>query len=200
METIPQVDVRESSVKQKTLLILHRGRVFEELLQAFKQDFVDIDEMKIEMVLPNGQKETAQDFGGVLKDALSEFWQSFYEKCTLGTTFKVPCLRHDFGEIPWGATAKILVTGWKHEQYFPIKLAPSFISACIGVESSETELIDDFLKYVSDGEKETLNKALKDFNAVDIDDLIDVLSNFESKWVPNKDNVKTLLAVSPTKT
>ncbi len=33
--------------------------------------------------------------GGVLRDVLSEFWNDFYEQCTLGNSFKVPYLRHD---------------------------------------------------------------------------------------------------------
>ncbi|KAJ4933550.1 hypothetical protein JOQ06_030376, partial [Pogonophryne albipinna] len=38
---------------------------------------------------------------GVLRDVLSCFWQEFYERCTLGTTVKVPFIRHDFPAETW---------------------------------------------------------------------------------------------------
>lgn len=30
------------------------------------------------MVLPNGNREKGEDNGGVLRDALSEYWDTFY--------------------------------------------------------------------------------------------------------------------------
>ena len=44
------------------------------------------------VILPNGDKEQADDSGGVMRDILCEFWDIFYEQCTLGSDVKVPCL------------------------------------------------------------------------------------------------------------
>lgn len=84
----------------------------------------------LEMLLPNGCKEAAYDGGGVFRDALSEFWQTFYDKCTEGTDYKIPVIREDFNETKWESIAKILLKGWDDVKYFPIKLAPAFIEHC----------------------------------------------------------------------
>lgn len=94
-------------------LILHRGRIFHELLDAIENIDKTCDSITIELILPNGLPENAIDAGGVLKDALSEFWNSFYETSTEGTTLKVPCLRHDFKSLHWKTIAKIFYIGWK---------------------------------------------------------------------------------------
>lgn len=75
---------------------LHRGQVMDELISIFSNMPETCETLTIEMILPNGQKESGYDMGGVLRDALSEFWATFYEKCTIGTDFKVPFVRHDF--------------------------------------------------------------------------------------------------------
>lgn len=69
--------------------------------------------MTITRVLPNGEREIAEDSGGVLRDLLTEYWTSFYELCTLGRDAKVPSLRHDFGAVEWEAVARILVYGYR---------------------------------------------------------------------------------------
>ena len=47
------------------------------------------------MVLTDNTFEAKEDGGGVTRDALSDFWTSFYDRFTFGTKFKVPCLRRD---------------------------------------------------------------------------------------------------------
>ncbi|XP_031334382.1 uncharacterized protein LOC116174149 [Photinus pyralis] len=72
----------EPKSNDTTILVIHRGKVLEELIEAFQQTFFNIDDVKITMILPNGQTERAEDIGGVFRDSLSEFWESFYDKCT----------------------------------------------------------------------------------------------------------------------
>ncbi|XP_031340693.1 uncharacterized protein LOC116168845 [Photinus pyralis] len=78
-------------------ICLHRGRVFEELINIFLERRMVGSKIHVTLMLPNGELECAEDLGGVWRDALSEFWNSMYEKCTIGTNIKVPQLRHDFG-------------------------------------------------------------------------------------------------------
>lgn len=176
-----------------TLLRLHRGSVFNELIEAFKQNVVKIEALKIEMVLPNGEVEQGDDSGGVLRDALSEFWSSFYEKCTVGTTFKVPYVRHDFAEAEWTAIGKIITAGYEQTTYFPIKLAPVFIMNCLGIESSEADILSNFLEVIADSEANLVKVALKDFESVDFEELTELVSSYDSKWVPTKNNFETLI-------
>lgn len=110
---------------------VHRGQVFQELLLHFSTIDLPCGQIFIEILLPNGTKEAAYDGGGVLRDALSEFWDTFYEKCTEGSDTKVPVIRDDFNAVKWEAAAKVLLKGWQQVKYFPIKLAPVFIEYCV---------------------------------------------------------------------
>ncbi|KAJ8938807.1 hypothetical protein NQ314_011324 [Rhamnusium bicolor] len=174
-------------------LKVHRGRIFEELLEAFEQNIFN-DTVRIEMILPNGEIEYAEDFGGVFRDALSEFWFTFYEKCTIGTTLKIPYLRHDFGEVQWRSIAKIFIKGFEIEKYIPIKLAPVFIQSCFGQNiEDDDEILDNFLQYMCESEADVIKQALKNFGEVDNDELLDVLTSYATKWAPTKNNFKQLI-------
>ena len=97
---------------------LHRGQVFTELLAyMLSGDINENTEVGVSMILPNGREEVAEDSGGVLRDALSEFWGTFRDKCTLGNSVRVPALRHDMQYEHWKATAQILVMGFKQTGY-----------------------------------------------------------------------------------
>lgn len=63
-------------------------------------------------MLPNGEIDADEDFGGLWKDALSEFWTTMVEKCTAGTNTLVPQLGHNFVYQKWSAIAKILKKDW----------------------------------------------------------------------------------------
>ena len=81
---------------------LHRGQVFTELLAyMLSGDINENTEVGVSMILPNGREEVAEDSGGVLRDALSEFWGTFRDKCTLGNSVRVPALRHDMQYEHW---------------------------------------------------------------------------------------------------
>ncbi|CAC5369880.1 unnamed protein product [Mytilus coruscus] len=79
-------------------LKIHRGTLsMIEMICYFKEPILMNSPVSIIRVLSNGEQENAEDTGGVLRDVLSEFWGYFLENCTLGKTFKIPSLRHDFG-------------------------------------------------------------------------------------------------------
>ncbi|CAH1119048.1 unnamed protein product [Phaedon cochleariae] len=194
LEHIEEVVIEEELLADAppTLLVVHRGEVFEELLAAF-QHHTCLNNIQIEMILPNGQKEVAEDMGGVLRDALSEFWQVFYDKCTAGTSLKVPCLRDDFGSNEWEAIAKIIGMGWTEQRYFPILLSPVFIMNTLGIAFNDEDVIKDFLKYISESEAETIKTALENFEEVEVEDLLDFFSNFDTKRLVTKNNLNSVL-------
>ncbi|KYB24574.1 hypothetical protein TcasGA2_TC031761 [Tribolium castaneum] len=67
--------IEKNSVSDGSIakLTLHRGHIFEELIDIYTS--LDIStQIDIQIVLPNGNEEAAVDFGGVFRDALSEFW------------------------------------------------------------------------------------------------------------------------------
>lgn len=106
---------------------------------------------------------------------------------------KVPYIRHDFGEVQWKATAKILFKGYTMEKYVPIKIAPVFLKACFNITVCDEELINDFFNYVCESDRKMFEQAEKNFEDVELDDILEIFNNYESKWNPNKDNYKQLL-------
>lgn len=107
-----------------------------------------------------------QDEGGVVRDCLSEFWHEFYEQCTMGNTLKVPFLRHDFGKQTWECVGWIISFGWQKEKYLPIILAQVILEqAALGYVKSD--LIDNFLKYVSESDQIVLESCRTDFRSSD---------------------------------
>lgn len=121
-ETVPAtIDVfreMQDEFENEISLYIHRGHAYEELLEIFMHGVYQ-KPLKLKMILPNGEEETGVDGGGVFKDALSEFWWTFYQQCNLGCYSKVPNIRHDYDMRKWQAIAAILLKGWKEVKYFP---------------------------------------------------------------------------------
>lgn len=188
---ITQYEIVENKTPEK--LILHRGRVFQEFVEAVKTHCPDFDSMTIEVILPNGKAEQGEDMGGVFKDVLSEFWQTFYETCTEGTSCKIPIIRHDFQENDWLAIAKILVNGYTKHGYFPIKIAKSFIMTCLGKGEDDQSVITDFLNFISPPDKELVERALSNYDDVDFNDILEFCDLYKSKWLPSKEKFYELI-------
>lgn len=56
---------------------VHRGRVFEDFLDFFKNVQPTYNTIfRIKMISANGNEETGVDVGGIFRDALSEFWET----------------------------------------------------------------------------------------------------------------------------
>ncbi|XP_070551821.1 uncharacterized protein [Ptychodera flava] len=193
-DTIPLAEPTPPTVKARTIRV-HRGNVLKELIDAFKDQSLKpgIDIITIEMVLPNGQTEAGEDNGGVTRDCLSEFWSTFYEECTVGATYKVPFLRHDYGKDQWVAVGKIMDFGWKQEKYFPVHLAPPFMEYCLywDIKSDLTEV---YTSYLPESETEIVNQALNNFDSVDEDELLDILDSHQCKTKPTSENIASIIA------
>ena len=99
----------------------------------------------VTMVLSNGREVVAEDSGEVLRDALSEFWITFRNKCTLGCDVRVPAIRHDMHREHWEAAAKVLVMGYKLTSYMPTYLAPPFLCACLGMDDNHMKMHDELV-------------------------------------------------------
>lgn len=186
--------VNTESGKKRAVVRLHRGKVYEEFMRILKNDMIKMDEaIQIQMLSPDGKRERAQDVGGVFRDAISEFWSTFYERCTLGTTNKLPEIRHDIYESEWKAVGKAFLFSWKKECYFPIKLPPTFIKMCLGVKNDGEDLLKDFMLYLDEDERNLLTRAIADFNSVEVVDLMGVLSKFGNTSIPNMENIKCII-------
>lgn len=175
----------EVSIETKSIR-LHRGQVFDELMKLFLDTDVLPLNIHITMIDCRGKEEQAEDFGGVLRDTLTEFWQDFYKSSTVGNVFEVPRLRSDFGVKEWTLVAKILL-------YFPILLAPAFIKSCLQKVTSDEDLLDNFLLYVNENDRETLKSAFSNFEDVNEDDLLEIFQTYGAKCIATMQNVKAVI-------
>lgn len=52
-------------------------------------------------------------------------------QCIKGDIFKVPYLRHDYGNKEWESVGRIITFGWQKEKYLPVKLAPVLLEKAV---------------------------------------------------------------------
>ncbi|KAI9515839.1 hypothetical protein NQZ68_022195 [Dissostichus eleginoides] len=93
--------------KQLTITV-HHANTLADMITAFSDAEILNKSLNVRRILPDN-KEEAGSGSGVLRDVLSCFWQEFYERCTLGTTVKVPFIRHDFPAETWKAIGRNLL-------------------------------------------------------------------------------------------
>ncbi|KAK6472735.1 hypothetical protein HHUSO_G28534 [Huso huso] len=191
-----------SSVLEDTIpvtafeMIIHRGPMaFTEICSNFMDPTILNKQINIGHILPNGDIEKAHDLGGVLKDTLTEFWEDFYSKCTVGRDVKVPCLRHDLGREEWKAIGRVLAFSWTTMGYWPIKLSKTFIHHCLFPELAiyNEQLLDDFYAFIAVQDKEIFQSALVDFSSVDYEDVIEALNTHDCRSRIKESNLLAVL-------
>ncbi|ESO90461.1 hypothetical protein LOTGIDRAFT_164040 [Lottia gigantea] len=142
-------------------------------------------------ILSNGEAEVGVG-SGVERDTFSAFWSEFYAKYTVGDTAKVPVLRHDMGVTTWQAVARIIIKGYETCGYWPLKIASPFLEeAMFGTVISDLTTV--FFNHVSHSEREVLKLALNDFDTVDKEELMDILSTYDCRKIATADNIKYML-------
>lgn len=72
------------------------------------------------MIDNNGKREDGEDNGAISRDALSEFWGTFYIKYTTGEGSLVVPVLVDTMKEKWEDIAKIIAIGYIQEGYFLI--------------------------------------------------------------------------------
>ena len=188
---------RRHQTQETVQIKVHRGKVFGELEQYFTEKMVNFDEVRfdIEMLLPNGKIELAEDNGGVMRDALCEFWSEFYEKCTDGERMKVPIISANRKEEHWTSYAKILVLGYKQENYLPVQLAPCFMRSAISGDHTEKhkDMIFNYFLFLNQDDADVVKKAIEDFDPEDNDDILDFLSEHKINKLPSQENIEEII-------
>ncbi|XP_023818529.1 uncharacterized protein LOC110016336 [Oryzias latipes] len=179
------------AVIPEVTLVLHHANSFNEMIEAFTDTNILDKNLNIRRLLPDNSVEKATG-SGVVRDVYSSFWTEFYERCTLGTTLKVPFLRHDFCVAKWKAIGRIFLKGFRDCQYLPIRLAPPFLEQMLYGEVY-SDLKKTFLQFVSTQEQDILRNALHDFSSADTDELMEVLSTYECRKMVTAINIAGIL-------
>ena len=170
---------------------LTRGQVLSGLINFLQDQEFDLRLDKLLIVL---KTEMGVDSGGVLRDVLSEFWETFYQKNTMGSSVKVPITTHQMQKGEWEAVAKVLIIGYKQEGYFPINLSRVFLERCISMLAhSDKEVLAEFLATLPEMDKEVCEMALKDYDTVDEDELMEIFSTYEARVLPRRETIEQIL-------
>ena len=179
-----------------TSVILNRGHVLEQLEDFFMSNDFDMrsTRLHVQMVLPSGETEVAEDIGSVLRDCLSEYCESFYLRRTIGNRLKVPALTHAVDGKRWESVGKIILIGYYYEKYFPNQLSAAFLEyTAKGDIINPDDLLKEFLQYLPDTDSKTVASSLEDFEATDQDDLLDFLDDYGVKTKPNQKNIREII-------
>ena len=167
-----------------------------DMISLFKDKAVVDKAINVVMINSLGKEEDGLDNNGVFLDALSAFWNSFYDSCTNGEDERVPVIRHDFQVPEWEAIARIIVKGYQQVGLFPIKLSKAFTTVCLFGEEAVKEdlLLESFLAYLSNDERELVNLSLNgQLGEEQENEWFDLLESFDCKTVPKAEQVKDVV-------
>ena len=74
---------------------MYRAFVKDNLIEIFKDPEMLHVNLDVTFIGNNGREEEGKG-AGVLREALSTFWNQFFNSLTVGTQEKVPAIRHDY--------------------------------------------------------------------------------------------------------
>ena len=108
-----------------------------------------------------GEEEIADDFGGVMCDILSAFWDEFNKGHACGDIEMIPCIRHDFGYDEWRAVARVIVKGYRELRCYPIRLNKAFMISCVFGEHvvSDETFLQSFFNYIPLDERQIVKES-----------------------------------------
>ena len=166
---------------------VHRITIMEDMINAFAGEEVLNANLSFVMIDNRGKEEMGEDTGGIIQDAYSGFWQSFYDRCSIGEDQRVPALQ----VMQRQSIARILVKGYLHVKYFPFLISNVFITSMLFGEGSVSEdsLISSFKQYVANDEAQILNDVLASNKNPDNEDVINFIGRFGCRKLPNTDNM-----------
>ena len=169
-----------------------------DIISLFKDKAVVDTAFNVVMINSFGKEKDGLDNSGVFLNALSTFWNSFYDACTNGEDERVPwpVIRYDLQVAEWEAIARIIVKGYRGVGFFPIKLGKAFTTACLFSEEDVKEdlLLESFLVYLSSDERELVNLSLNGkLDEEQENEWLDLLERFDCKTVPKAKRVKDVV-------
>ena len=166
------------------------------MTENFKDESIMQVLIRVVMINSFGKEEFGIDDGGVFRDALSAFWSSFYNSCTVGEEKRVPVVKNDFKEQEWEAIVRNLVKGYSQLKFFPVKLNKVFMLSILESEKIPDEMLMElFLGYVSKDERDLINIALKDggLNDNQQKEWLDFLERFDCRTIPKKEHRQRII-------
>ena len=142
---------------------IRRAFVLGDVVAAFKNPNILDQGLVIVPINLKGEEEITDDFGGVMRDILSAFWDEFNKGHACSDIEMTPCIRHDFGYDQWRSFARVIVKSCRELRYYPILLNKAFMISCISGEHtvSDETLLQSFFNYIPLDEHQIVKGATK---------------------------------------
>lgn len=188
----------QPSEPENRLLKVHRVNIKNDMMNAFKDPSIVNCDLTIVIIDSRGNEEKGAGVG-VVRDALSLFWQEVYDSLFIGESERVPFIRHDYSRSEWEAIARVLVKGYLACQYLPVLMSKTFLSYVLFGESSITGpiLIQSFMKYISADERRIVGQCLSaelNFESEEeYNELLEILGNFDCRTRITEENAPTVI-------
>ncbi len=126
------------------------------MIATFKEEGVLQRNIDVTLIGYNGKVEIGKG-DGVFRDALTTFWNQFFNSLAVGAQEKIPAIRHDYQKDEWEAIARILLYGYVRDGYFPLSLSLGFLVVCLfGDDSISGEFCYHVSANISQMMRETL--------------------------------------------
>ncbi|XP_038073945.1 uncharacterized protein LOC119742010 [Patiria miniata] len=173
---------------------VHRGNVCQEMVTFFsKEENVNLrgTTFEVKMLKSDGSTEMAEDNGGVLRDALTEFFDSFYLQYTIGNSVAVPVLRHDMTKVHWSAVGEVIRLAFRQEGILPVRLALPFMQ--LAFFGKPDDPLDAFMQLLPDVDRLLLEDAMRSVSSVDADDLMDFMERHDARRNLTDENIEKSL-------
>ena len=141
---------------------IRRTFVLGDVVAAFKNPNILDQALVIVPTNLRGEEEIAADFGGVMRDILSAFWDELNKEHACGDIEMIPCIRHDFGYDEWREVARVIVKGYRELRYYPILLNKAFMISCVfgDYTVSDETLLQSFFNYIPLDERHIVKESL----------------------------------------
>ena len=172
--TIPIVDAKDKVLK------VHRMQLKDDMIKEFRK--ITNENITFEVIDSRGRIEPGEGIG-TSRDIYASLWQELMDSVFIGEGERVPLVRHDLFLDEWTAIGRILQIGFEQTAYFPIQIAKAFIIYCLFGSVPEPMLVQSFLNFLPEVDKQVVDVALKCQNnsIYESDELLDILERFNCR-------------------
>ena len=137
---------------------IHRLTLKNGIIKAFKNIETN-QKVKFKIYDHTGKLEGGMGVG-VNRDMYASVWLESIDLLFVGTSERVPYIKHDLYFEEWEAVGNLLLHEITSCAYFPIQLSKAFVMFCLFGEAPDNSIPQSFLQYLSSTEKEFVKTAL----------------------------------------
>ena len=140
--------------------------------------------------------EFGEDEDGPKREVYNLFWDEIFKSYFEGCGSVVPVLGPDTSESFITILGRVALYGFICCGFFPIKISKVQVAMFGSSSISEDGLIEGFLEFVTDHERQLLINCLErvTYTQNEQDELLDIVSQFGVRSLPNPQNIRKQVA------